>query len=51
MARQPDFKEYMLGDDEPPPLPEGLAEQLAIDLRPTPTPASPDGSSRAHTSC
>lgn len=35
LGAPPNLREYRLGNEEPPPLPEGLAERLAIDLGPT----------------
>ncbi|PRP99384.1 ATP-dependent helicase HepA [Enhygromyxa salina] len=34
LGAPPNLREYRLGDEEPPPLPEGLAERLAVDLGP-----------------
>ena len=34
LGAEPRFDEYGLGDEEPPPLPEGLGQALAIDLGP-----------------
>ncbi|AKT41239.1 SNF2-related protein [Chondromyces crocatus] len=34
LGARPDFSEYTLGDEEPSPLPERLASELRIDLKP-----------------
>jgi len=35
LGAAPDFAEYRFGDEDPPPLPERLGEELSIDLGPT----------------
>jgi hypothetical protein len=35
LGAPPNLQEYRLGDEEPPALPDGLAERLAVDLGPT----------------
>jgi superfamily II DNA or RNA helicase len=34
LGAKPDFKEYWLGEEEPPPLPDSMAARLRIDLGP-----------------
>jgi superfamily II DNA or RNA helicase len=34
LGAPPNLREYRLGQEEPPPLPDGLAERLAVDLGP-----------------